>query len=449
MKLSESAAHSNPSREYQYRVLVYPNITYQRNLSRDSYIVVIKNVLEYMTMVRPDVYWVVLLPERVDELNLPHVEQRILPLPTYPNRMRTHFDADGFLDLINWREEDFDIVYSHLPEHTAQMANAIVNSTHLNPKFMGYCHWFEVPENTAYRKTMLWANLAGLLQMEECGVNSEWLKDLALEKFSDMAAPKVVERLEEIIQPHYLGIDQREINTTRSSYEPGAVVFNHRPNEYTGWNWFINRMDELWERRQDFTVYTTLASVDRPWAENAECESRQDYLNFLHEVPQFGVGCFQMYSAWSISTTDGLSQGVPYLLPDGLCYTEMVGEDYPLLYPSRDEFVGMFESLLDNPTKTESIDLNPIVSQMMWANRIDNWFGGWDNFFDLSDYRLKSKTDAYKAIRSFIEDRGSVTKSDIIDHMGWGAGVPWSQYRNMLRTESNITLTKRRYEYDE
>ena len=45
-----------------------------------------------------------------------------------------------------------------------------------------------------------------------------------------------------------------------------------------------------------------------------------------------GVGCFQKYSAWSISTTDSLSMGVPYVLPNKLCYPEMVGKDYPLLY---------------------------------------------------------------------------------------------------------------------
>ena len=62
-----------------------------------------------------------------------------------------------------------------------------------------------------------------------------------------------------------------------------------------------------------------------------------------------GIGCFQKYSAWSISTTDGLSQGVPYILPNGMCYPEMVGEQYPLLYKANDSqsFKDMIESVLD------------------------------------------------------------------------------------------------------
>ena len=39
-----------------------------------------------------------------------------------------------------------------------------------------------------------------------------------------------------------------------------------------------------------------------------------------------------------MSTTDGLSRGVPYILPKELCYEEMVGENYPLLYNGKKEF---------------------------------------------------------------------------------------------------------------
>jgi hypothetical protein len=50
---------------------------------------------------------------------------------------------------------------------------------------------------------------------------------------------------------------------------------------------------------------------------------RDIYLNNISEAV-FGVGAFKNYSAWSMSVTDGLSVGVPYLLPKGLCYEEMV-----------------------------------------------------------------------------------------------------------------------------
>ena len=49
-----------------------------------------------------------------------------------------------------------------------------------------------------------------------------------------------------------------------------------------------------------------------------------------------------------MSTTDGLSMNVPYILPKGLCYEEMVGENYPLLYSGKKEFVKMTDYTLQN-----------------------------------------------------------------------------------------------------
>ena len=42
-------------------------------------------------------------------------------------------------------------MYTHLPEHTLQLSNMFVNEfKSINPKFIGYCHWFEVPQNAPY-----------------------------------------------------------------------------------------------------------------------------------------------------------------------------------------------------------------------------------------------------------------------------------------------------------
>ena len=74
------------------------------------------------------------------------------------------------------------MVYSHLPEHTLNLTNLFENDTNISPKYFGYCHWYEVDENTNYSKRMLMDNYNGMLEMEECGVNSIWLKKLVLKK---------------------------------------------------------------------------------------------------------------------------------------------------------------------------------------------------------------------------------------------------------------------------
>jgi len=441
MNIFNFTEQKDNDKEYKYKVLVYPNITYMKDLEKDSYVVVLRNVIKELNKVRDDIHWTILSPTEVKSLVFPNTKQLPIELPSYPNAMRTHFNHKQILKTINWKKDDYDVVYTHLPEHTLQLSNMFVNETNISPKFIGYCHWYEVPENTAYAKTMLMSNIAGTLEMDECGVNTKWLKDLIIEKSKLVYKKDITDRLEKIIQPHYLGVDDI---STGHKHKPKTILFNHRDNEYTGYTWFVKRMDELWEKRQDFKVYTTLTDLDRPYAERVKLHSRDDYLNFVRSM-HMGVGCFQKYSAWSISTTDGLSQGVPYILPNGMCYPEMVGEQYPLLYSGANEFKSVIEGMLDNPylRDTANAYLEPKLEGFRWSERVNKWFDGWKH---LEELKPMSDTDSYKRILKFIHKKKSVSKKDILEHLNWGVRISFSEYRNRLRLEDTIKFTKDRYE---
>jgi len=441
MNIFNFTEQKDNDKEYKYKVLVYPNITYMKDLEKDSYVVVLRNVIKELNKVRDDIHWTILSPTEVKSLVFPNTKQLPIELPSYPNAMRTHFNHKQILKTINWKKDDYDVVYTHLPEHTLQLSNMFVNETNISPKFIGYCHWYEVPENTAYSKTMLMSNIAGTLEMDECGVNTKWLKDLIIEKSKLVYKKDITDRLEKIIQPHYLGVDDI---STGHKHKPKTILFNHRDNEYTGYTWFVKRMDELWEKRQDFKVYTTLTDLDRPYAERVKLHSRDDYLNFVRSM-HMGVGCFQKYSAWSISTTDGLSQGVPYVLPNGMCYPEMVGDEYPLLYNGANEFKSVIEGMLDNPylRDTANAYLEPKLEGFRWSERVLQWFDGWKH---LEELKPMSDTDSYKRILDFIHTKKSVSKKDILEYLNWGVRISFSEYRNRLRNEPTIKFTKDRYE---
>ena len=428
-------------KEYNYKILVYPNITYMKDLEKDSYVVVLRNVIKELNKIRDDIHWTILTPKHVKSLQFENTEQLMIDIPSYPNKMRTHFNADEILKVIDWRNEDYDIVYSHLPEQTLALSNLFQNSTNLEPKIIGYSHWFEVKENSNYDPTMLAQNLLGVLEMEECGVNSIWLKDFVIEKSKELLSDKQVNKLQDIIQPHYLGIDDVSPD---HDYEPKTILFNHRDNDYTGYSWFVNQMDELYKKRQDFKVFTTLTNLDRPYAERVKLSSRKEYLNFVRKM-HMGVGCFKTYSAWSISTTDGLSQGVPYVLPNKLCYPEMVGKEYPLLYEGEKGFISTIEYMLDNPKAREEANtyLKPMLPDFKWSGRVLKWFDSWNQIEDL---KVMKDTEAYQRILDFIRRRKSVSKKEIIEHLTWGVRIKWTPYRNRLRNEKNIRFTKNRYE---
>ena len=444
MNIFDFTNDQDSEKEYNYKILVYPNITYMRDLEKDSYVVVLHNVIKELNKIRDDIHWTILSPTDIKSLTFENTTQIPINMPSYPNAMRCHFNYEEIKKNLRWKYTDYDVLYSHLPEHTLNMINLLENDTNINPKVVGYCHWYEVPENTNYSKTMLMNNVAGMLEMEECGVNSEWLKDLVLDKVAGTYHPRIVHSLEEIIQPHYLGIDKVDM---KSKPTGNNIIFNHRDNEYTGFRWFINQMDLLWEKRQDFTVYTTLADIDRPYARRVKISSRDEYLKFLKSM-KVGVGCFQKYSAWSISTTDSLSMGVPYVLPNKLCYPEMVGKDYPLLYNNSKEFLQNIEDVLNSDfVRGVAVTyLKKSINDFKWEKRVPSWFNKW-NFLNPNEFKMiGNKSESYNKILDFIHKKKSATKNDILTYLNWGVRISFSPYRNRLRNEPTIRFTKDRYE---
>lgn len=428
--------------EYKYKVLVWPNWTYQKNLNADSFTIVIQNVIRNTPKY---IHWTIPAPYNVSLLNeFENVEQVIYEFPSYPNTMRCDFDTKNFLKLIDWENKDWDVIYSHLPEHTAQISNCIANNTNLNLPIVGYCHWYEVDENTAYAKRLINQNLLGTREMIECGVNTNWLRDLVLDKCSNTFNQQVLGELKGIVKAHYLGIDNYDLSPAKK--KKNSILFNHRPSEYTGWKKFLSVMDEIYKVRQDFTVYGTLIEEERPYVKRVRFPVRSDYLDFVKQMV-VGVGFFQDYSAWSISTTDGLSRGVPYLVPNKLCYPEMFGDKYSLYYETADEFKSKLVSILDNneaPDVMSAIKhISKIVPDMTWEKRIPTWFDNWSFFNNLP--MIKEETDSYKRMRDFIIKNKNVSKRDILNYMNWGIRIGFTGYRNRLRTEPNIFFTKDRY----
>ena len=445
MNIFDFTKESDSDKEYPYKILVYPNITYMRDLEKDSYVVVLRNVIKELNKVRDDIHWTIMSPGDIKSLTFKNTTQIPINLPSYPNAMRCHFNYNEIKANLRWKHTDYDVVYSHLPEHTLNMSNLLENDTNISPKYVGYCHWYEVNENTNYSKRMLMDNYNGMLEMEECGVNSIWLKELVLEKAKEWYNKETISKLDKIIKPHYLGIDK--INNVEVPTKKKTIIFNHRDNYYTGWTWFIDRMDELYKQRQDFTVYTTLADLDRPYAKRVKISDRDEYLDFIRSM-HVGVGTFQKYSAWSISTTDSLSMGVPYILPNKLCYPEMVGKDYPLLYNGKDEFLQKVNGALDDDGSVDKAKnyLKTKIEEFPWASRVPDWFGGW-NFLSPDKFdMIGDKSESYNKIVDFIHKKKSVTKKKILDYLGWGVRISFSPYRNRLRTEPTIRFTKNRYE---
>ena len=442
MSIYQFTDSKDTNKEYKYKVLVYPNITFQKDLEKDSYVVVLGNIIKEISKIRNDIHWTIFSPEHINSLDFENTHQLMLPLPTYPNAMRLHFDQKRIIKGIDFRHNDFDIVYSHLPEHTLQLKNVLLNETNIEPGFIGYTHWTEFPEITNYKETVMDINFLGLLAMEKCGINTQGQKNLILKNARTHFNDDVVSRLDEILEPQYLGweIPKYEKQTT----DKKIIVFNHRPHAYKDYPWFLKQMDKLWEQRQDFEVWVPLAeSVDRDYITNEKYD-RVGYFSKLSSC-YVGVCGKQKYAGWAVSATDGMSVGVPYLFLYEDYYRELAGDNG--LYYHNGDFVDIMDELLDNRDMRNVWSKKALdrFEQGKWENAIHQFNNMFDGVIDNLPM-LKNDTDTYKKVLDFIHKKKSVTKSEILNMLNWGVRISFSGYRNRLRNEPTIRFTKDRYE---
>ena len=95
-----------------YQVLVAPNITSASNLEKDSYVLVMENVIRELNKIRDDVHWTILSPMtsskcEIESLRFENTLQLPVEFPSYPNAMRTHFDYVNFMKALDWKKNEF------------------------------------------------------------------------------------------------------------------------------------------------------------------------------------------------------------------------------------------------------------------------------------------------------------------------------------------------------
>jgi len=285
-------------------------------------------------------------------------------------------------------------------------------------------------------------NFLGLLSMDKCGINTQGQKNLVLKNAKTHFNDDVIKQLDEILEPQYLGWEIPKYNPQTSDKK--IIVYNHRPHTYKNYPWFLEQMDKLWQLRQDFEVWVPLAESKEREYITIDKYDRQGYFSKLSSC-YLGVCAKQKYSGWAVSATDGMSVGVPYLFSDDDYYHELAGDDG--YYYDEDDFVNIVDEFLNDEVLRNDWSKKALnrFEQGKWENAIHQF----NNMFNKTIDNLpmiKNDTETYQKVLDFIRKKKSVTKSDILNMLNWGVRISFSGYRNKLRNEKDIRLTKNRYE---
>jgi len=417
------------------RVLVYPNVTFQKDLEKDSYIQVIKNQIRLLNEIRDDLWFYLILTEPTPSLQFDNVTQMYIDLPTYPPTMRSHFDVLNLQKMLG-RKLDFDLVMTHLPEHAHALKNTLYNVTHHMPPFFGYCHWFDVKDVVAWPKDSFLQNITGLLEYERCYLNTQHQKDLVLNQAKETFNDKTVSKLNDILTVQHLGVNEGDIINEINETPEKIIVFNHRPDTYKHFKEFIAVMDKLWDIRKDFKVWIPLLEKpNRDYVVTTKGD-KQWYYKQLQKC-YVGFSPKQTYGGWSVATTDGMMNGVPYVMYDDTYYHELNPKgDF---FENDDIALTLLNNYLDDPQyRNEQAEqaLDCIRESLIYKNKM-NEMSDYINLLLEQSHQI-GESEKFQDICQWVKTAGSISKEELIDKLGWGRGIKWTPYRRALMNHPNI-----------
>ena len=425
----------NEKREVKtVRVLVYPNITFQKDLEKDSYIQVITNQIKLLNEIRDDLWFYLILPCHVPSLDFDNVTQYYTDFETYPQTMRSHFRVDVIRKMLN-NDLDFDLVMSHLPEHTHALVNTLYNVTHHMPPVFGYCHWFDLKEVVAWPKDSFLQNITGLLEYDRCYLNTQHQKNMVLNQAKETFNDDTIKKLDSILTIQHLGVNIEDIVSEINETPEKIIVFNHRPDTYKHFKEFIAVCDELWKLRQDFKVWVPL--LDKPNREYVITDKgdKQWYYKELQKC-YMGFSPKQKYGGWSVAMTDGMMNGVPYIMFDDTYYHELNAKgDF---FKNDHEALMLMNNYLDEPQfRNEQAEqaIDCIRENLIYKDKIVEMNKYMNDL--LSRQKVMGDSNKLKEIIEFIK-KGPTTKKQLMEFVGWGRGIKWTPYRRALMNHPNI-----------
>ena len=447
-----------------YQVLCVPNITSQAALDKDSYVLVMENVIKELNKIRDDLFFHIPITKYTKRLDFDNTKQYIFKMPSFPNAMRGHYSFYQWNEVLNAKKIEMDVIWSHLPEQTTNIKNHCHNIYSQDIPVIGYSHWIENSEFAPNWKTTFYHNnITGMLQMDKCGLNTQTQIDALLEEAAEHYSQKTIDKLRDIMIPLYLGIEQDKISKSVKTDTDKVIVFNHRTKEYRGWKRFIKIIQELRNQRQDFKVFcsmidpTGIQMLKKSFNDMSffDFDGPADRDEYIAKLENCRVG-FHGGTRWAMSSQDGLCKGIPYVYELGKETGELFGNQMESGFKTTDEAIDLFNRMLDdNDWRNEQsqLALDHCSNVHTWGNRIVPFNDMITEAIDKQLSDVIKSGDKKDDIVNFVKKHKMVDTQTMSDYLGWGKQIGFRRYRNYLRTVDGLYTTminkKEYYIYNE
>ena len=291
----------------------------------------------------------------------------------------------------------------------------------------------------AWPKDSFLQNITGLLEYDRCYLNTEYQKSLILNQAKETFNDKTIQRLDKILTVQHLGVDKDDIIDNINTTPEKIIAFNHRPDTYKHFKEFISVTDKLWEMRKDFKVWVPL--LDKPNREYVTTmkglgsSGKEFYYKQLQKCC-VGFSPKQTYGGWSVATTDGMMNGVPYVMYNDTYYKELnPNADF---FTTDEEALTLLNSYLDTEVRNIQAQksLDYLRNNLIYKNKIVEMNDYMNEL--LSKQKVMGDSDKLNEIIGWIKNNKSITKQNIMNNLNWGRGIKWTPYRRALMEHPNV-----------
>jgi len=293
---------------------------------------------------------------------------------------RGHMNAKDIVRMFNLRGMDLDFIFNHQPELTYGIINGIQSARYgAFTKVFNIFHWLDTPQT---KPTDVFPD--GFIRQLEAihlGANTFFHCEESLKYLQTNFSPKRENSFIDINLPYVenkirympLGVNHdEEPEPFPLPRDKKILVFNHRWAKTTG----INKLIEYTEGLGDeYLIWVTDENALNPRAGNPAPDhfhvQTLDYRKYLYLLQNcHATMCFvDGYMTWNLSVQDSISFDTPSLAYNHPTQRYVLGDDYPFLFKTKDDFLNLLNNIPDRfewtlPPHDETFKTNLLNTMM-------------------------------------------------------------------------------------